>query len=489
MAGFTNTKVPGHQAQFGTNFAVSGASSLNYKVLAIGQALDTGSAIINERILLSSVSAAREKFGEGSMLHLTAKAFFENNVANEFHAIPISLDNAASATDKATGTITVTGTATEDRTIFLYVKNIRFAIPITSGDVQNTIAAAIDAAINAEVDMPVTSSVATNVVTLQANNVGNYGNDIDIQFNANPGEDPAAGVTLVVAPMAGGANDPTLTTALANLGDEWYQIFIFPYHDTTNYNAMKIFLDDRTSAVNQIDGLAISSLRDTFSNLVTFGTGKNSEMFATMGFEGSKSHEADFDGAIAGQIGGHLQAGNGNEALPFQTLVLVGIDPPKTTDIFTFIENTSLLNNGVAIYKLNPDGEVSIGRLITTFQKDSGGGPSEAFLDTNTRFTSMFIRFDWVARLLRKFPQAKLADDPTRIKPGQVVMAPDVGRSEAIQAFLDWEELGLVEKFDDFKASLIAERDLTDQNKFLWQLFPNFVNQFRTSETDINFIL
>ncbi len=489
--GFVNSRQPSNQAIFDTRNSSTGASALNYKLLIIGQGTDAGSASANTLTLLSSDGDAASKFGEGSMVHRQAKRVYANSNSVEVWAIAPTMDALAVATSKAVGEIKFTGAATASGTLAVYIAGERVSLAVTAGDTVADLADNLAAAIATQVtDLPVKStSDTTDTVDFEALNLGTLGNDIDIQTNAREGEVDPAGVAYTIIAMNAGAADPALTSLIAAMGDEWFQVIAFAYNDSTNIPAIQTELDRRNGATLKIDGLAFLGKKGTYAQLVTFGLLYNTEQVSAIGANGMMMTPYEFSAGIAGAVANHLQAGNGNEALPFQTTEIVGADAPPIASQFTFTEQGSLLQNGISTFNIDAGSKVRIARLITMYRLNAGGVPDVAWLDVNTRFTAMYIRYDWVRRIGLRYPQAKLADDGNRIGPGQVVMTPSVGRAEAIQAFLDWEVIGLVEDYANFKDSLLAYRDLSDVNKFNWELFPDFVNQLRSSNTKINIIL
>ncbi|MNL24957.1 Phage tail sheath protein [compost metagenome] len=69
------------------------------------------------------------------------------------------------------------------------------------------------------------------------------------------------------------------------------------------------------------------------------------------------------------------------------------------------------------------------------------------------------------------------------------MVTPVVMKAEAIAKFREWEDLGLVENIDDFKANLIAERNASDPNRMDMLLPPDLVNQLRIVANKIQFRL
>lgn len=488
-----NTRVPGQYAEFKTGVGESGLSALEYKALHIGQALTTGTKDAKEQILVSNADKAAEYFGRGSQLHLMAQAHFNNNNVTSLTAIAVQKDDVAVTTGKSVGSIKIDSAATANGTLIVYIAGERIAVIVTNGDAVGDIAANLLAEINNNhLDLPVKSSVATDTVSFEALNVGLHGDDIDIRLNYNDGEDLPLGVTVTITAMNGGATNPDISSGSPSvidvMGDIWFQLLSMPYSDTVNIGAMETELDRRFGPLTQIDGVMFIAKSDTYSNLITFGSGENSKQICLTGQYKCPMTPCQIASATLGQVGKSLAVGNGAESRPFQTLPLVGILSPAKADQFTWTERDSLLKNGIATLKADEANVLRIERLITTYQKNESDAADISWLDVNTRFTAMFIRWDWTTNLKTKFPRFKIGDDGTRYGAGQPVITPKTAKAEAIARFELWEEAALVEDFDYFKANLIAERD-GDVNAMDWFLPTNFINQFRVGKTQIGIIL
>ncbi len=489
------TRVPGQYVEFAISNLKGGLSTLKYVALLLGQGTDAGSKAAKELVKISSADQAGAFFGEGSLIHLAARSFFRNNNISECWAIATTMDPLATPTDKATGTITVTGPATADGNVYLYINGERVVVSVASGDTANDVAAAINTKLNSAdyKHLPVKSSVALAVVTLEAKNVGETGNDIDIRENYFEGEVIADGVSLAIVAMSGGANTPAIDSGtpsvISQLGDNWFHVIHSPYTDSTNWNALRDELDRRFGPTVQIDGVAFTAKRGNSATLVTFGSGKNTKQISCMGIYDVPDSPNEWAAAVVGQVAQALAAGNGSEARPFQTLELKGILAPPETSRFLFTEQDSHLNNGISTFKVDSAGVVRIQRLITTYQKNESDAADDTWLDVNTRYTAMFIRFDWVVLLTSKYARAKLAGDANNVGPGQQIITPKIAKGEAINRFKEWESVGLVEDLEFFKANLIVEKDGADPNVLNWFMPCDFINQFRVGKTQIGVIL
>ncbi len=173
-------------------------------------------------------------------------------------------------------------------------------------------------------------------------------------------------------------------------------------------------------------------------------------------------------------------------ALPFQTLELAFL-PPAEIDLFTLSERNLLLYDGIATTKVEAGGSVQIERLVTTYQTNAAGAADTAYLDANTRFTLMYLRYSWRTLMQTKYPRAKLADDGTRFGTGQKVVTPSLAKGECLGWFRSMEEKGLVEGFAQFKRDLVVERNLSNRNRLDFILPPDLMNQLVVIAASVQF--
>jgi len=193
-----------------------------------------------------------------------------------------------------------------------------------------------------------------------------------------------------------------------------------------------------------------------------------------------------FASALAAQI---AASGEIDPARPFQTLPMVGIFAPKESELFTLQERDLLLHDGVSTFMVDSGSNVLIEGVITTFQENAFGSPDTSYLYLNTPLTLSLLRYQSRARISSKYGRHKLANDGTRFGAGQAIVTPNVIKAEFIALFREWEEKGLVEGFDQFKADLIVERNVSNPNRVDVLLPPDLVNQLIVVGTKIQFLL
>jgi phage tail sheath gpL-like len=480
----SDSRVPFAYVEFDSSKAQQGPSLQPFTTLVLGGRLTSGTVAALLPTVITSVDAARAAFGAGSMLHGMARTLFANDRRTKAVFVGIADDGSGVP---ATGTIIPSGTATEAGTIALYIAGRRITYAVSLGDTAASVATGLDAAITADTSgLPVSSSETTGTITLTALNDGEAGNDIDVRFNYFQGEVLPAGILAPIVAMASGANNPDLDTAFAVLGETHYNIAVQPYSDASNLAKLKLEADARFGPERAIELQAFTGVSDTFGNLLTFGTAKNDKHTSFVGFDSSPTPHYELAAACAGIASRY---GKSDPARPFQTLPVIGVLPPAEDKRFTLIEQDLLLRDGISTFVTQADGTVRVQRLITSYQSNAAGAPDSAYLDVNTMLTLGYVRYDFRTQLANRFPRHKLANDGTKFGAGQAILTPKIARGFCLGLFRGWEELGLVEGFDQFKEDLIVERNAQDPNRLDFLLSPDLVNQFRVGGVLIGFLL
>jgi len=481
-----NLRTPGVFTEYDASQATTGPGVQPFLGLMIGQKLAAGTQDALTPIRVTSAAQAKTLFGEGSISHRQAVAWFAENSLTEVWAVAFDDPSGSAA---ATGDIAFTGPATATGTLSLYIGGSRIQTGVTSGDSATDIAAAVVAAIALVSDLPVTAAVNggdDTQVDFTARNKGTLGNDIDLRFNYFDSEETPAGVGATITAMSGGSGVPDFAPLWAAIGDEHYNIWAMPYTDAASLSAVTDELEDRADPDRQIEALAFCANVDTHSNLGTFGDAQNSPFISCYNPGGNESPTPAFE------IGASYAAVEAEQlaidpARPTQTLELSHVKAPAKDNRFTQAEQNLLLFDGIATGYVDSSGNVRIQRAITFYKENAVGADDTAYLDVNTPATLSYIRWSVRNRLLLKYPRHKLANDGTKFGLGQAIMTPKVMKAELISLFSQWELRGLVEDADSFAELLIVERNADDRNRLDILLPPDLVNQLRIIAIQIQF--
>ncbi len=466
-----NLRVPLFYAEVNNSRANTGQQ--NQRALIIGQITSTGVAAANVPVISQGAADAITQGGNGSQLALMTATYLQNDSFGEVWYLPLADAVGAVA---ATGSIDFTAAPTFAGVLSLYIAGQLVAFPVTAAETAVSIATGLVAAINAIPSLPVTAavdSVTTSQVDLTAKNKGLAGNDIDIRVNYRgtaAGEVTPVGLTYTIVPMTGGATNPTLTTALANLQEMPFDFIVCPYTDATSLAALTALLNDQTgrwSWATQVYGHCFTALRGTFSALGTAGTALNDQHTSMMGFYDSPTPNWQWAAAFAGAAAVSLRADPG---LPLQTLALAGVQAPPLPSRFNLSERNTLLFDGISTFTVAQDGTVAIENAITTYQRNGFGQPDNSYLEVETLFLLMYVLRDMAALVTSKYSRVKLAADGTRFAPGAGIVTPSMIRADLIAEFQTLEFNGYVQNSTAFAQALIVQQNSTNPNRVdvLW---------------------
>lgn len=494
----TDLRTPFCFVEFDASKAQQGPSVMQYRILAMGQRLPTGTVAALTPTRITSAKQAEKAFGKGSQLARMLAAHFRNNTTTELVAVALDDDNAG---QKAKGGMTFSGGTSTGGTLCLYIAGERARVGISTAMSAADMASAVAAAVNADGSLPVTASANLETVTFTARHAGEWGNGIDVRLNYHTGEETPEGVRIafegadhgldagavdgsptlpceVAAMLAGtsayyaaidparplqtltltgymppregrgmkltgGSGNPEIENVFAALDDTHYHIFTVPYTDAANLTAIKEELARRWGPLKMIGGVAMAAYYATHGKTGELGDRHNSP---------------------------HL--------------LLHGTGGPWTRE-----ERNLLLWDGIATAYEDADGSMRVERMVTTYKENALGAPDRAYLDVETIFTLEYLRYDIRAYFARKYPRHKLAKDGTRYGQGQAIITPKIARAECVAWFAMMEDKSLVEGMDQFKKDLITERNTDDECRLDIYLPPDLVNQLRILAIQIGFRL
>lgn len=412
--------------------------------LMIGQS-QTGLVPPNAPILVSSVASAVRHFGAGSPLASMVERYLASDPNGTLWVMGYK-DSTDVAAKPAKGTITFSGTQTEDGVLHIYVAGRLVSVPVSTTDTVTDIATNVSSAINNYFDanelglkrkkrqfmgvkMPVTATHAAGVVTLTANFMGTMGNHIDVQLNylgtAGRQEKPDGLVVTIeaIGVTQAGVKDPDITGLSALLGDTQYDFIVQPWTDDAT-GALPLFKDmmaddvGRWSPSRRVYGHVFTARQfvGNGSTAVDFGVAQNDRHLTVVAYENS-SPTPPYD--VASSYAGAFAASSRiDPARPTQTLPVHDVLAPQRHQRFSSATRQTLLGCGLALMDYDPDYSCKILRAVTTYQLDVNGSPDIAYRDTETLYTLMAVVRQMTADWGAAFPRAKIVDDEVGFGPG-----------------------------------------------------------------------
>ena len=470
-------RVPLFYAEMDNSMANSATSEM--RRLIIAQVNDDATADeIGKLTILSSEEDAARIGGNGSMLHSMMRTWRKNDPLGEVWCVPCQVSEGTAAS----GTIAITGTATEAGMLYVYIGAELVPVTVSNGMTATDLGDALETAINEDVTLPVTAENTTGTVTLTSKFKGVAGNDIKIEINrlgTTEGQVTPAGITTQVTAMARGTGAPDMDEVGAAIGDEAFEFIAMPWSDTTSLDAWQEIMCDesgRWSYIKQLFGHVYSVRRGTFANLCTEGAKRNDQHVTTFGMEdGIPNPMWEFVAAAAARIAVFISA---DPARPTQTGSMVGITAAKATERFDITERNTLLKYGIATTSYQ-GGNQCIERAITTYQKNKSGAADNSYLDSETMHTSAYVINTLKNDITSKYGRHKLGSDGNKFGSGQPVVTPKVIRGELIAAYNKLVDKAICENVDLFAEALIVERDVDSPNRVNVLLPPDYVNQLR----------
>jgi len=451
------------------------------RALIIGQMTSTGVATPDIPQICGGIGDAQAKYGINSQLAAMVNGYRKNDDFGEIWCLPLAdpLDAPTAST-----TITVAGVPTKGGVISLYIGaggywgngTGLYQIPVTPLSTVATIADSIANTINSDLKAPVAVEVSeTNVITLSAVHAGATGNEIDVRLNyldTLGGQATPEGLTITIASqkLTGGVSNPSLTDALANLGDTTFDFIVCPYKDTATLNALDDFLDmqnGRWSWSKQLYGGYFAVNSGTFGDQTTLGTSRNSPFGSILGVYDSPTPSwliaAQYTGAI-------VQSLKNDPGRPLQTLPISGMFAPQPENRFELTERNTLLYNGISTFTVGDDGVCRVEAIITTYQKNAFGSPDNSFLKIETMYLLTYILRFMKTRITTKYGRVKLAANGTRFAQGSATVTPNIIRADVIAAYQELEFNGYVQDSKAFAKGLIVEQNAQNKNRVdvLW---------------------
>ncbi|ABS69711.1 Mu tail sheath family protein [Xanthobacter versatilis] len=394
---------PGNYTEVKANYDRMGKVAYPARTLLITQKLAAGSAAALQQVRITRPDQGRALFGAGSVGADMVETYKLANKTGDLYAIGVADAGTGVA---ATGSFTFAGAG--GGPLPLYVGKVRIPLAVTAAMTAAQIASAAAAAINAVATLPVTAVAALAVCTITAKHKGEVGNGLQLAVARRQGDSVPAGLTVTVAPLSGGANNPDITPVLDAIAAQWFSDIVVPWDDATTLTALAANLAARYQAMGKKDGHLYVGHAGTFGALTTKGGLTNAPQISGMGAKASPSPPWVWAASLAGVAA--FQLAN-DPARQLRTLALPGVEAPAEADRFSDTEQDLLLKGGISTFNVSDDGTVSIDRVVTTYKVSPLGVTDRAWLDIMVPKTMSRVRYDWASYVSLLYPRSKLAED------------------------------------------------------------------------------
>lgn len=459
----TSLRKPGVYTEYNSRNAVSTLPTNEQNVLIVAPMLNATKAFSAPTPIYSDVDA-KNTFGAGSWAHLMARIAIQNNAMIRLTVIGLKDSDSGVA---ATGTIMLTGTASNAGVLKVIIGGLDYAVAIAKSETAANIATRLNAVINAGEYCPVSATVNEGTVTLTAKCKGEIGNEISVNATLSAND-----MAVNVSALANGAENADLAAALASVAGQHYHVIISPFADDKNAKALREHLESVASPVEKKPGVGVLGFNGTLASGTTYTEKINANRITVGWYKGSVESNA----LIAAGYGAVI-AGEEDPAKPLNTLEIKGLTPVDATQTPLKTEvNQALFHGLTPITVVN--NRVQIMRAITTYTKSPANVDDPAWLDLTTIRTLDFTRKAIEQRIALRFPRAKLSN-----------RTPPKVRSEILDVLYRLEQQEILENVDANKGKLLVVRNDQDPNRLDTAIPADVVNGLHIVANRIDLIL
>lgn len=450
--------------------AVPGASTAPQALLVFGQCLCSKNAYANVAKPINSVADAAAISGYGSQFEVACRTALAGKGTVPMFGIPIA-DPAGS---KSTRDLTFTGTATAAGVISLLVHGQLVQAGVAVGDDGTDCASSVKAAVNnANPVLMVSADSSAGVATLTARNQGELVGNIPVTLNPRDNDALPAGISCTVGALTPGTGTPSLTTALANLGEVLYTVVVVPWHD--QLSAVETVMQNRWLPIPALRGAVASANVDAYADQVSFLCTRNNFLEGVMVPDGNcQSPETVWAAALGALV---ARVNIVDTGIPYHDEPLVGCVPAKASgDRFDFTERNELLKLGGIPYYVDPSGVVRVVRGVTTYTQTPGGSPDKTWQQLNRPHQVAEFCYLQRAYIGQTMNKKKLFPDEEKIEEGSNAIQPKTFKRMMV-AFYKGLAGKKVVNADAYAASFQVGINPGDSTRIDFQDFPQFPGQ------------
>lgn len=454
------------------NFAAGPAtgSGADRSILVLANKTTAGTAVVDNTLYgpdtddpLQTEADMIRLGGPGSEAH---RLFLRNAPLNNSVNV-YWLFVAESAGTAASGTVTITTTATGSAAHRLWVGDEFVDTSIATGDTVTAIATAIVASVNAKTHWPVTAANTAGVVTLTAKQKGPRGNWI--RFKAQIMSSVSIGTTTSATTdgfLTSGATADSNTNALAAIvGRSFYRI-VSAAEDATQLGALVAQVNAQALPITGIRQRVFAGSVDTLANATTIATGINSPRCEIVWSEKSPYTPAELAMNQATIVSLFETAPNpktnfagfGNDA----TSASVWRVPKSRLDSAapTRAQIKSALNNGLSPIAVSRSGTYLVNRITT--RSLSGSTPDYRIRDAHKVTICDFFSDDLAAKTALQYAGKRIGDDPPKGSPppGPETVTPSNYRGCILGLIRDYDDNGLLQRVEEIKEGTLVQRSV-----------------------------
>lgn len=467
--------VPGQYQEIDSSLA--GSVSDVKKALMIGTMSASGSATAGKAVQIRSADKAKKLFGNGSPAAIMAEEFLSHNTTEELYVLPVAEPDAGLKWNRS---FVVAAKDAQAGSVQITVNGKEINAAVSGGASASAVASAITATINGEENCPVEAEVVENSennkisVKLTAVVKGITGN-----YNTVSITSAASGVTITAENAVLGTLSPEIEQPLTDLGAARYHYLASEFSDTKNLKALANELDDRYTALRQIDGRCFVAISgeigdsDTEDTMLYAAQSVNSPHVVLVPRGNSVQHPALWAAAWCAVLSRRLADD------PAANTTDVEIDD-LIADEYSFEDRQTMLENGICTYRLDSTGTLLVERAVTSHTENPDGARDTSYLDIQVVETVSAIRTKINQEARKRFKTWKLAKTEENFGAGSKVMTPGIWRSFLAELYQSYfiQEAQWCQDFDSYKDSIFVEIKSDSKTRLEYRHRPVLIGQF-----------
>jgi phage tail sheath gpL-like len=473
------SRVTGVNVEF-RNFNAGGGGFLPQRLAVLGVGNNAAEYSLAKHESTGSADAIAKRYGYGSPLHLAARQLFP--VGGGGATFPVTfypLRPPQNATPSS-GSVSVSGTATEAANGTIYVGGIAAEFPIAKGAAASAVLAAIKTAITTKLEMPVIAgAVVDGELTLTSKWSGESGNDITIEI-----ETTFPGLTFGTTAMSGGTLDPDIEPALSAIGQIWETFILdtFAWKKPSRLDQYQLFSEGRWSELEKKPCLIAHGSVDDYQTRAAVTDLRKSD-YANFLIQSTGSRELPFVCAARGLVLDIMTNANSNPPLGYSgklTGLAAGDDSEQ--------ENYTTRNNAVskgASTNIKAGSVAELNDVITFYHPDGEAIPSRRYVVDLVKLQNVVFNVRMIMEADEKKGAPLVSDATPTINPRAI--QPKTVKTELMNLANSLARAAIIQEPVFTKENLLVKIDSFNPKRLNVQYPVKLSGNLEVSSTDIYF--
>lgn len=369
-----------------------GVLFLPQRVAVVGQGA-TASTYLTTKRQITSATEAGTLYGFGSPIHLAALQLLPIN-GDGVGSIPVTaypLEDDASGV-VATGNITPSGAAAVIASYIVRINNIDSEPFVTAvADSVADIVTAMTAAINANVNVPIIAVDGVTKVDFTSKWEGTSANDIFAEIIGITTD-----ITFAITQATGGLVNPSVQTALDQVGDIWETMFLncMDVADVATLTLFQTFGDGRWDPLVRKPAIVFTGDTNiTVASATAVPDARKTDMVnAQLVAPGSN----DLPFAVAArQLARIVKLANNNPPHDYGSQDATGLTPGTDAQQWTYAQRDSAVKLGSSTIEVK-DGVINISDTITFYHPSGDPLPAYRFVVDIVKLQNILFNTDLI---------------------------------------------------------------------------------------------